>query len=97
MGSIIKGAVFVFLCFSVVPVLNRTVIAGNTAVNLCLFAAFRAGKMLTADISMLRAYGICRRNSVIRQLIILCNFSYKGCGCFPVRKFFSQETMEYRS
>ena len=46
MHNVIKGSVFIFLSLSVIPVLDRTVIACNTAVYLSLFAAFRTGKVL---------------------------------------------------
>ena len=42
-GSGVKG---VFLSFAVVPVLNRSVITCNTAVNFCIFAAFGAFEVL---------------------------------------------------
>ena len=74
MSDVIKRTVLVFLGFSVIPVLHRTVISGNTAVDLSLLSAFRAGKMFSAEITVLAADRIGRRNGIIRQFIIFCNF-----------------------
>ena len=60
MGNIIEGTVLVLLGLTIVPVLYRTVISCDTAVNLSLLSTFRAGEMLAADVAMLLTYGIGR-------------------------------------
>ena len=60
MGNIIEGTVLVLLGLTIVPVLYRTVISRDTAVDLSLLAAFRTGKVLTAQIAMFLAYGVGR-------------------------------------
>ena len=60
MGNIIEGTVLVLLCLAIVPVLYRTVVSGDTAVNLGLLSTFRAGEMLAADVAMLLTYRIGR-------------------------------------
>ena len=49
---IIQAAVFKLLRLSIVPILNRAIVSGNPAVNLCVFSAGRAGINLTRDIAM---------------------------------------------
>ena len=44
---IIQCTVLVLLRFSIIPVLYRTVISGNSTVNLCFLSTFRTGKVLT--------------------------------------------------
>ena len=60
MGNIIEGTVLILLGLTIVPVLYRTVISCDTAVNLSLLSTFRAGEMLAADVAMLLTYGIGR-------------------------------------
>ena len=60
MGNIIEGTVLVLLGLTIVPVLYRTVISCDTAVNLSLLSTFRAGEMLAADVAMLLTYRIGR-------------------------------------
>ena len=44
------------LCqLAIIPVLDRSVVASDTAVNFCFFATFRASPMFTGDISVFRA------------------------------------------
>ena len=96
-NDIINGSVFVLLAFSVVPVLDRTVISRDTAVNLCLFSADRTGKVLAGEIAVVRTDRIGRGQRVVRQLVVLCNLPHEGSCCFPVRQLFAEERMEYRS
>ena len=97
MGNIIESTVLVLLGLTIIPVLYRTVVSGDTAVNLGLLSTFRAGEMLAADVAMLLTYGIGRRNGVIRQTIILCDLTYQRRCCLPVRKLLTQECVEYGS
>ena len=97
MGNIIEGTVLVLLGLTIVPVLYRTVISCDTAVNLSLLSTFRAGEMLAADVAMLLTYGIGRLDGVIGQAIILCDLTYQRCRCLPVRKLLPKECMEYGS
>ena len=97
MCDIIERTVLILLSLTVIPVLYRTVISCDTAVDLSLLAAFRTGKVLSADVTMLLTYRICRRNGVIRQAIVLCDLTYKRSCCFPVRKLLAKECVEYSS
>lgn len=69
MSDIIERTVLIFLCLSVIPVLYRTIISRNTAVDISLLPCIRTGKA-HADIAMLLTYRICGRNGVIRQTIV---------------------------
>ena len=60
MGNIIESTVLVLLGLTIIPVLYRTVVSGDTAVNLSLLSTFRAGEMLAADVAVLLTYGIGR-------------------------------------
>jgi len=55
-------SLLVFLSLTVVPVLNGAVVAGDTAVNLGLFTAFGANKLLACDISVVLTYRVGRRD-----------------------------------
>ena len=94
MDDIIYSSVLVLLAFSVVPVLDRTVISRDTAVNLCLFSADRTCKVLAGEIAVVRTDRIRRGQRVVRQFVVLCNLPHKGSCCFPVRQFFAKERME---
>ena len=97
MGHVIGNAVFVLCSLACVPVLNRTVVAGDTAVDFRLFAADRAGKMLAGQISVILTDRIGGGHGIIRQLVIFRNSLYQLCRRFPVRQLLSQERMEYGS
>ena len=86
--------VLVFLDFSVVPVLDGTVVAGNPAVNFRIFSTDRAGKMLAALIAMIRTNGVGRGNGVIGQAELVRDLFDQAGRCFPVGELFSQENME---
>ena len=64
------------LAFSVVPVLDRTVISRDTAVNLCLFSTDRTCKMLAGEIAVVRTNRIRRGQRVVRQVVVLCNLPH---------------------
>ena len=49
---IIKFTVFVLLCLAVIPVLNRTVVTGDPAVNFGFLTADRAGEMLACKVAV---------------------------------------------
>ena len=53
MAEVIYLPVLEFLGLSIVPVLDRTVVAGNTAVDLCLLPADWTGKMLANQVPWL--------------------------------------------
>ena len=95
MHDIIKCTVLILLSLAIIPVLYRSVISCDTAVNLRLLATFRTGEVLTAYITMFLTYRICRRNGVIRQFIILCDLAHQGCRRLPVRKLLTDKCMEY--
>ena len=58
--DIVELPVLVLLGLSVIPVLYRTVVTGDPAVNLGLLAAFRAGEVLSGDIAVFFTDGISR-------------------------------------
>ena len=94
MKDIVHGSVFIFLRFSVVPVLYRTIISGDSAVNFCFLATGRADKMFPCNIAVFFTYRIRRWQGIVRQTVIFCDLSYQCGCCLPVRKFLSQECME---
>lgn len=49
---IIKFTVFVLLCLAVIPVLNRTVVTGDPAVNFGFLTADWAGEMLACKVAV---------------------------------------------
>ena len=58
--NIINLTVRELLSLTVVKVLNRTIVAGDTAVNLCVLAALGANILLACVIAVVLTYGICR-------------------------------------
>ena len=56
--KIVNLTIFKFLGFSFVPVLDWTVVAGNTAVDFRFTAADRTGILFAADIAMVFTDGI---------------------------------------
>src|SRR5699024_7580082 len=97
MFDIIFFPVFKLLNLSIVPVLYRTVISGDPAVNLRLFSAVRAGILFAVNIAVILADGVGRRNRIVWKLIILGNLPYKKRRFLPARKLLSQECVEYGS
>lgn len=80
--EIIFLSVLVFLGFSVIEVLDRTVISGDTTVYLGILSAFRAIEVFSGDIAVFAADGIRGRKSIIGQTIIFCNLADNGgSGC----------------
>ena len=87
--NVVDLSVLEFLRFTGIPVLNRTVVTGDTAVDLGLAAAFRAGVNLSGYVAVVGAYRIGRRKGVIGKLVIFGNLADKVGGCFPIRQLFA--------
>ena len=85
------------LAFAVIPVLYRAVVTGDTAVDLGLSAAVRADSLFSGKVTVIRANGIGGRQRVIGQLVVLSYLTHKGGGSLPIRQFFSEEGVEYRT
>ena len=86
------------LCnLAVVPVLNRTVVAGDTAVNFRLLAADGAGVLLALEIAVIRADGVCRRERVVGQFVVFGNLSYEVCRRLPAIELLTEDGVEYRT
>lgn len=87
--DVVNLAVFIFLGLAVVPVLNRTIVSGNTAVYLGGFSANGALFLLARKISVAFADRIGGGNGVVGKLVILGNLANEG-GCrLPVGKLFT--------
>ena len=95
MADIIIGTVLVLLGLSFIPVLDRTVVARNPAVYLCLLPADRTGEMLSDQVPMALADGLGRRHGIVRQLVILSNSTDQVGSRLPVRQLLSQERVEH--
>ena len=94
-SDIINLAVLVLLALAVVPVLDRTVVAGDTAVNLGLLAALRTGEMLTGNITVVGTDRVGGGHGVVGQLEVLSDLANQGGGSLPVRQLLAQEGMEH--
>ena len=94
-SDVVFSAVLVFLSLAGIPVLDRTVITGDTAPDFGLLSAVRAGEHFSGEISVVLADGIGRAHGVVRQTIVLCDLTDQICRCFPVRQFLAEEGMEY--
>ena len=81
--------------FAVVPVLDRTVVAGNAGVDFRFAAADRALEVLAVNVAVLRADRVGRGEGVVRELEVLGNLADEDGSVLPVRKFLSQEAVEY--
>ena len=93
--DIVNLSLLELLRLTVVPVLNGTVVTGNTAVNLRLCSALGTSIVLTNDISVVAAYGVRGRHCVIRKLIVLSDLANEIRRSLPVGKLFTKERMEY--
>ena len=85
------------LAFAVIPVLYRAVVTGDTAVDLGLSAAVRAGCLFPGKVTVICANGIGGRQRVIGQLVVLGYLTHQCRRSFPIRQFFSEEGVEYRT
>ena len=94
MADVVDHSVLVLLGLAVVPVLDRTIVAGDAAVDLSLVAADRAGELLAGQIAVILTYGVCRRHCVVRKLVILRDLADKVRCRFPVGKLLSEERVE---
>ena len=95
--DVVVGAVLVLLGLSLVPVLHRTVVSRNPAVNLRLGSADRAGEMLAGQVSVGLTDGVSGRHGVVGQLVILRNGAYQVGGRLPVGQLLTQERVEHRA
>ena len=84
MSYVVNLSLLEFARLTVVPVLNRSVISGNTAVNLARSAALGTSEMLAGDISVFLTYRVRGRNSVIRQFVVFRNLSYERSRRLPI-------------
>ena len=71
--DVVNLTILVFLRLTVVPVLDRTVVTGDTAVNLGLFAALGAYKLLAYQVTVVLTYGVGGGQGVVRQLVVFCD------------------------
>ena len=97
MADVVHLSFLILLGLSIVPVLDRTVVAGDPAVNLCLFPAYGAGEVFTVQVAVFPADGVGGRQRIVRKLIIFCNGPYQLGRCLPVGQLFAQERMEHRT
>ena len=87
-----------FLSLSVIPVLHRTVVSRNPAVNFRLLSR-STGHLYCSpvQIAVTLTDRIGGRHGIVWQLIVFRNLSYQRCRRLPVGKFLAQECMEYSS
>ena len=78
MKDIVDFSVLKFLSLSIVPVLYRTVVSGDPAVNLRRLAALRTYILFSVQIAVIPANGIGGWQRRIRQPGGLCNLAYQG-------------------
>ena len=83
-----------FLRLACVPVLNRTVIAGDAGVDFGLLAADWALPLLAGEVAMVFADGIGRRHGVIREFVVLGDLPDELHAGFPAREPLTEEGME---
>ena len=95
MRNIVNFSVLEFLRLAIVPVLHRPIVSGNAAVHFCLCTADGTGILLTGYIPVIAAHGVCGRECIVRELIVLRNLAHQvGCS-LPVRQFFTKECVEH--
>ena len=90
-SDVILLALLILLSFACVPVLHRTVVAGDTAVNFSALTALGTGKLLAGEVAVILADGVGRAYGVVRQLVILGYLADKVCGCFPIGQLLAEE------
>ena len=95
--DVVNCSILILLSLTVVPVLNRTVVTGNTAINLSLFATLRAGVNLTGDVTVVLTYGVCWGHCVVWELIVFSNLANKVSCTLPCWELFTKECVEYCS
>jgi len=83
MFHVVFAALPVFLALAVVPVLDGAVVAGYAAVYLCGLAAVGAGEVLARKVTVGGAYGVCGREGIVGQPVVVRNGLYQLCGGFP--------------
>ena len=81
--------------FSVVPVLNGTVITGYSRIDFSGFTALRTVIYFSGYIAVRPAYRVRRRQRIIREPVIVRYLLNEICGSLPVGELFSEECMEY--
>jgi hypothetical protein len=86
--------IFVFLSLSIIPVLNWTVVTGDTGPNLSLFSADWAGVDFAIDITVILADRIGWGHGVVRKLVVLSDLTDELHAAFPVWKALAQEGVE---
>src|SRR5574344_2484779 len=75
-----------FLGLAFVPVLDRPIVTGDTAVDFRLFAADRALPNFTGDVAVVSANAVSRRHGVVRELVVFSNLANELHAAFPVRE-----------
>ena len=92
--NVVDLSVLILLSLTVVPVLNGTVVAGDTGVDLGLLAALGAGELLACDIAVGSADRVGGRHGVVGKLVVFGDLSDEGRGSLPVGKLFAEECVE---
>ena len=82
------------LGLAVIPVLDRAVIAGDTAVNLRGLSAVGAGLLLPRQIAVVPADGIGGAHGIIGQLVVFRDLPHQVGRGLPVRELLPQEGVE---
>ena len=78
--DIVNLTLLVLLGLTIVPVLNGTVIAGDSAVDLGGLITVGAGVNLALDVAVVLTYRVGGRKGVVGQTIVFSNRSNEICG-----------------
>jgi hypothetical protein len=86
--------ILVFLGFAIVPVLNWTVVTGDTGPDFGFFSTDWAGVDFTIDITVILADRIGWGHGVVRKLVVLSDLTDELHAALPVWKTLAQEGVE---
>ena len=93
-ADVINLAVLIFLGFAVVPVLNRAVVTGDSAVYFGGLAANWALFLFARQVSVGLADRIGGGHGVVGQLVVFGYLADKICSRLPIGQLFAQECVE---
>ena len=97
MAEIVDLAVFELLSLTIIPVLHRTIVSGDPAVDFRLLSAVRADSLLTDQVTVILTYRVGRAQGVVGEPVVFRNLANQVCGGLPVRELFTQERVEHGS
>ena len=78
--NVVNLTLLVFLSFTVVPVLNGTIVTCDSAVNLGCLATIGTGVNLALNVAVVLTYRVGGRKGVVGQTIVLSNLLNEICS-----------------